>query len=57
MATTYAQKGYSVTDYLAHRPHYPKKLYETVLAFHTRDGQAATEVALDLGCGPVRNGA
>ncbi|KAG0146631.1 hypothetical protein CROQUDRAFT_657110 [Cronartium quercuum f. sp. fusiforme G11] len=53
MTTTYATKEYSAASYLEHRPHYPRHLYDTVLAFHVRDGLGQNGLALDLGCGPV----
>eukprot|EP00919_Chromeraceae_sp_WS-2016_P065128 GHVR01154162.1.p1 GENE.GHVR01154162.1~~GHVR01154162.1.p1 ORF type:complete len:290 (+),score=21.58 GHVR01154162.1:91-960(+) len=52
MGTTFAAKDYPAEQYLQHRPHYPKQLYDSVFAFHLRDGLGKTGVALDLGCGP-----
>lgn len=49
---TFARSTFDAAAYLAHRPTYPRWLYERVLRFHAEGPAPKWQRAVDLGCGP-----
>ncbi|TFK56848.1 S-adenosyl-L-methionine-dependent methyltransferase [Heliocybe sulcata] len=48
---SFADPNFSAEKYKAHRPKYPERLYNDILAFHDSQG-GQRGLAVDLGCGP-----